>query len=651
MEAPLPTSARRNVSGDNLASPAACISSDDDDDDGCPKQYLATFHDTKPERNGAGTKDGAGLCAFLASTSQDCIKHALHPWRFLADSLKSRTHSQPPGNEAYHRFESHASQQEPMLRGSIVGPLCDILCSSWLNALLIFVPIGVASQLLGLSPLIVFISNAAAIVPLSALLTDATERVAAHAGDTIGALLNISLGNLVELILFVALAHGQVRIVEASILGSVLVNLLLILGSALMVGSTVNSEPSYNTAQAQLLACLLSVSVFTFLMPTTFKYTFDAQSPGSIVSLQLCRISSILILAIYIIYLVHELRARFPGNGNENGFGESHYDIEHNAFLAHCPRPDYSARKAAPPQVQIHQALPPRTIRYADEQGLPTLKDGYMTFYRDDLGSMYPSGSETDIDTDDSETRGRRNDRTRQKPRANSLQPLLPQKHLRSLSLGSRVGALSRDSSISRDMLKGHGFSRSSLATLQFLRDGHGDQEFALREPPLSQDSYHEVVVSIAMLFLTSGLMSLNAELLVGTIDDVTRQTKLSQSVIGLIILPIVGNIAEYVTVVAVAAKDKLDLAIAVSVGSSIQIALCVTPLTVIAGWVLNQNLALTFSFFEMATLLGGVLLVNLLILNESSSSLRTCGLKGALMCACYLIIGLGAYFAPANEG
>lgn len=55
--------------------------------------------------------------------------------------------------------------------------------------------------------------------------------------------------------------------VEASILGSVLVNLLLILGSALLVGSTVNSEPAYNTARAQLLACLLFVSMFTFLMP------------------------------------------------------------------------------------------------------------------------------------------------------------------------------------------------------------------------------------------------------------------------------------------------------------------------------------------------------------------------------------------------
>ena len=134
--------------------------------------------------------------------------------------------------------------------------------------------------------------------------------------------------------------------------------------------------------------------------------------------------------------------------------------------------------------------------------------------------------------------------------------------------------------------------------------------------------------------------MSLCAEFLLGTIDDVTHQGHLSESVIGLIILPIVGNIAEYVTVVTVAARDKLDLAIAVAVGSAIQIALCVAPLTVIAGWIMGRDMLLTFDFFEIATLLGTALLVSLLVFNDEDSTLRASGLKGALMCACYVIIG-----------
>lgn len=132
----------------------------------------------------------------------------------------------------------------------------------------------------------------------------------------------------------------------------------------------------------------------------------------------------------------------------------------------------------------------------------------------------------------------------------------------------------------------------------------------------------------------------MNADLLVSSIDEVTQQSGLSKAFIGLIILPIVGNISEYVTVVTVAVNRKLDLAIAVAVGSSIQIALCVTPIIVIAGWLLQVDFPLTFNVFELTVLFGAVLLVNLLILNDSSSTLKTGGMKGALMCVCYCLVG-----------
>lgn len=145
---------------------------------------------------------------------------------------------------------------------------------------------------------------------------------------------------------------------------------------------------------------------------------------------------------------------------------------------------------------------------------------------------------------------------------------------------------------------------------------------------------------SVFILIFTSVIMSMCAEFLVSTIDDVTHEGGLSEAVIGLIILPVVGNIAEYVTVVTVAARNKLDLAVAVAVGSAIQIALCVTPLTVISGWLMQRKLEVTFNYFETTTLIGTVLLVILLVLNEGGMSLKTIGLKGALMCACYGIIG-----------
>ncbi|KAM4061196.1 sodium/calcium exchanger protein [Hirsutella rhossiliensis] len=364
----------------------------------------------------------------------------------------------------------------------------------------------------------IFASNAVAIVPLSALLTNATERVAEHVSNTVGAFLNISLGNLVELILFAALAHGHVRIVEASILGSVLVNLLLILGSALLVENTVNSEPTYNAAQAQLLACLLFVSMFTFLMPTAFESTFHEESAASSASLQMSRISSLVILAIYIVYLVYEIRLR-PRAG-EDLLASLEVGLE--SSLSTTDHRQLRVSSSLPPPVHVHhsQTLLPQTIRFADEETTrPVVQLTYM-------------GSSPII-----------------------LEPVLP---------------------ISSEDKDDH------------APDSRGRQR-------------------------SSGCC----------------------------------NIAEYVTVVAVAARNKLDLAIHVSIGSSIQIALCVTPLTVIAGWILHRDLALTFSFFEMASLLGAVLLVNILVLSESGSSIKTGGLKGALLCACYFIIGLGAYFAP----
>ena len=93
------------------------------------------------------------------------------------------------------------SGSSPAAAGGAMGSLREIMFSSKLNALIVFVPIGVATHLTKCPPPWIFGTNAMAIIPLSALLTDATERIAADAGDTIGALLNISLGNLVELIL------------------------------------------------------------------------------------------------------------------------------------------------------------------------------------------------------------------------------------------------------------------------------------------------------------------------------------------------------------------------------------------------------------------------------------------------------------------
>ncbi|CAK7266100.1 hypothetical protein SEPCBS119000_001850 [Sporothrix epigloea] len=603
---------------------------------------------------------------------------------------------------------------------SCMDALQRMLFSSWLNALLVFVPIGMVTYLMRMKPIAVFASNAIAVIPLSSLLTAATERVASDAGDTVGALLNISLGNLVELILFiVALVNDQVRVVQASILGSILVNSLLILGTALLATGLTDNEPVYNTAETQLLSCLLFASVFVFLMPTAFGYTFDHTQQASKATLQMSRVSSLMVLFIYLVYFVHELRARpiaakRPNTDVGDDSDDSEYDSERGLLIPLTPttptlsaptlpdRPPLTVTSTAPAVPSLSSSSPsisssapecqqatltsdivkhvtepqPRSVRFAEDQSTrigpapAALSNGEIEMSRiaHSHTHSYPnSHSHSRSVSVDSVRQIRRN-------RASSLSSS-------GVGMGGNSSSGVPTGQGGFSALGRPGLTRSGLTALHIMRDNQqaqaaqqaqrtslesgastSDHAILLGSDPLGHSASlalggidqgrpkrprGEFMMAVIVLIVASALMSVNAEFLVDTIDDVTHQGHLSESVIGLIILPIVGNIAEYVTVVSVALRDKLDLAISVAIGSSIQIALCVTPLTVSAGWILNRNLSLTFSFFEMAALVGTALLVGLLVSSNGDSKLRTCGLKGALMCACYVIIGFGAYLSP----
>ena len=141
---------------------------------------------------------------------------------------------------------------------------------SWINVLLVAVPVGIAAKAVGLNAAAVFAINAVAIVPLAGLLSHATESVASRLGDTLGALLNVSFGNAVELIIFIiALVKHEITIVQASLLGSILANLLLILGMAFLFGGLRFREQVYNNNVTQMSACLLSLSVMSLLLPVS----------------------------------------------------------------------------------------------------------------------------------------------------------------------------------------------------------------------------------------------------------------------------------------------------------------------------------------------------------------------------------------------
>ena len=149
-----------------------------------------------------------------------------------------------------------------------------------------------------------------------------------------------------------------------------------------------------------------------------------------------------------------------------------------------------------------------------------------------------------------------------------------------------------------------------------------------------------------AVLLGVTVFVAIESELLVGALEEATKQLGLTELFTAIILLPIIGNAAEHATAVVVAFKNKMDLAVSVALGSSLQIALFVAPVLVIAGWFFHQPMDLNFSPFELVAV-G----VAVLIANSVSSDGRSNWLEGTMLLATYFVIGAAFFFHPVIDG
>jgi len=147
--------------------------------------------------------------------------------------------------------------------------------------------------------------------------------------------------------------------------------------------------------------------------------------------------------------------------------------------------------------------------------------------------------------------------------------------------------------------------------------------------------------IAIGFLAVITIIVAVCSEYLVDSIHGITEAWGISETFAGMILLPIVGNAAEHLTAVTVSIKNKMDLAIGVAVGSSQQIAMMVTPLMVILGWIMGQEMTLYFQIFETAVLFMSVILV-FALLNDGESN----WLEGSMLMGVYLILGIAFYVA-----
>ena len=139
------------------------------------------------------------------------------------------------------------------------------------------------------------------------------------------------------------------------------------------------------------------------------------------------------------------------------------------------------------------------------------------------------------------------------------------------------------------------------------------------------------------LLIVATILVAWMAEVLVHSIDEAASSLNMPTLFIGVILLPFFGNAAEHFTAVLVAGKDKMDLSLAIAIGSSVQIAVFVAPLMVLFAWVMSVDLSLEFGPLETAATFMTVLVANF-ILDDG----KTNWLEGAMLLACYVILALG---------
>lgn len=177
----------------------------------------------------------------------------------------------------------------------------------WRRLLLVAVPAALVANAMHLSPVIVFTLACLGVLPLAGFMGDATEHLSARSGPTVGGLLNATFGNAAELIIaIVALQAGLVELVKASITGSILGNLLLIMGLSLLAGGVGRSELKFNRTAVGLSAGMMIAAVVGLVFPALFHATHP--NPSALTELRLSEGVAVVLMIVYGFSLLFTLK-------------------------------------------------------------------------------------------------------------------------------------------------------------------------------------------------------------------------------------------------------------------------------------------------------------------------------------------------------
>ncbi|KAM3113542.1 calcium/proton exchanger [Phormidesmis sp. 146-33] len=173
--------------------------------------------------------------------------------------------------------------------------------------LLLFVPVSIAAHFLHWGSLVVFVTAGLAILPLAAWMGTATEEIAVVVGATLGGLLNATFGNATELIIaLVALNAGLIDVVKASLTGSIIGNLLLVMGLSMLLGGLRHKEQEFQPIVARVNASSMNLAVIALLLPTAVNYTSTGISDLTIQKLSVS--VAFVLIAVYCLTLLFSMK-------------------------------------------------------------------------------------------------------------------------------------------------------------------------------------------------------------------------------------------------------------------------------------------------------------------------------------------------------
>ncbi|KAJ6619781.1 Sodium/calcium exchanger protein-domain-containing protein [Mycena sp. CBHHK59/15] len=472
-----------------------------------------------------------------------------------------------------------------------------LLMGSWLNILMIFIPISCIIDVThAKSRGLLFIFSVLSLIPLVKLHDISTRELGVRIGGSKTGLVNASMSNIVEMVVaFSALRKCELRVVQSSLIGSMLSKLLLVLGLCLFAGGVRFSEQDFDATATQLHSSLLSLSVGAVLLPAAYHFALsgnrDLASQLQMENiLHMSHGVSIVLLFIYGSYLFFQLWSHTylynDSNKNKTRTSLSSYgDVSRALNSCECSQ---NFRSSAPSSLPS----PPRNI--------------YLT-------SWSPhSASETTL-TVPTDLRGDK----------------------------SRDGIpMSRDDTLARSY-SSNGSSYSALLGEKGPPDSHGNTFYDAveeeRKPQLS------LFLTLLSLTIVTVAVAITADRLVESMDGISKTIR--KEWVALILLPAVSSVAECMTAVNVSVKDQLNFAISVAVGSTVQTALFVIPFMVTLAWTMGKPLALLFDPFESLVLYISVQVMTYVMADGKSNYL-----EGIVLLCLYVIIAVSFWFYPVSS-